>query len=199
MDTQWLVWGLIIIGVLLLILVYNALVRKYHQVQLSLSSIDAIFKQRHELIPQLVETAKHYMGYERDLIVTVVQMRSRVGNEQSVTSQERAAAERELALATRDLLLASEAYPNLRSSEHFTQLIDALDKVEDNLFATRRAYNASVVDYNTVAALFPICFLARFFSFQPAKLLTIEQSERSVPLLNDLFGGNGNGKKGGRP
>jgi LemA protein len=164
-TTGWIVLGVIVVIVLWAISVYNSLVAMRQRVNQSFADIDVQLKQRHDLIPNLVETVKGYAAHERGTLEAVVQERNAAiaapGIEQKV------AAENMLTGALRQLFALSEAYPNLKANENFRQLQDQLSDIENKLAAARRFFNNAVQEFNTGIQQFPAALFASIFGFHP--------------------------------
>ncbi|MEP3278940.1 MAG: LemA family protein [Stappiaceae bacterium] len=180
-----LTWILLVVIVLIgiyAVTIYNRLVKNRQMVREGWSGIDVQLKRRANLIPNLVETVKGYMSHERETLETVTQMRA---NTQSVSGDDiagRAKAEGALGMALGKLFAVAENYPDLKASENFQELQEALDKVEHELQMARRYYNGTVRNLNTLVESFPSNLIAGQFKFRPADYFEIENAEdRAVP------------------
>jgi len=149
----------------LLIASYNGLVRLRVRADSSWSDIDVQLKRRHDLIPNLVETVKGYASHEKSTFEDIAKYRSAAM--QASTPVERSAAEGQLTAALKTLFAVAENYPQLRASEQFTSLQNALQEVENTIQEARRYYNAVVRDYNTKLQTFPTSIIAGIFNFAP--------------------------------
>jgi LemA protein len=176
---------LVVLAALVLIVIgmYNGLVRLRVQCDNAWADIDVQLKRRYDLIPNLVETVKGYAGHERSTLEAVVSARNR-----AMTAQGPAAkgeAEGMLAGALRQLFALAEAYPQLRAVESFTQLQNTLAQIEDTLQNARRYYNAVVRDLNTRIAQFPSSLIAGMFNFKPREFFEITApAEREAPKVS---------------
>jgi LemA protein len=176
---------LVLLAALVLIVIgmYNGLVRLRVQCDNAWADIDVQLKRRYDLIPNLVETVKGYAGHERGTLEAVVNARNR-----AMTAQGPAAkgeAEGMLAGALRQLFALAEAYPQLRAVESFTQLQNTLAQIEDTLQNARRYYNAVVRDLNTRIAQFPSSLIAGMFNFTPREFFEITApAEREAPKVS---------------
>src|SRR5437868_14703398 len=150
--------------VLLLGMIYNSLVQLRVRSESAWSDIDVQLKRRHDLIPNLVETVKGYAAHEKGTFEDIAKYRSMAM--QATAPADRAAAENQLTGALKTLFAVSEAYPQLRASEEFTQLQGSLNQTEDSIQNSRRYYNAVVRDLNTRIQSFPTNILAGMFGFQ---------------------------------
>src|SRR5207344_3445410 len=155
----------IVVAVVVLLLVvvwmYNSLVRLKVQTDNAWADIDVQLKQRHDLIPNLVETVKGYAGHERGTLEAVVQARNAAMAAQGPAQQ--AAAENALTGALRQMFALSEAYPNLKANENFQQLQAELTDLENKIAASRRFFNNAVQEYNTGIQRFPAALFASAF------------------------------------
>ena len=174
------VWIIVIVVALLavvLIAVYNRLVRLRQNVQESWSAIDTELRRRYDLIPNLVETVKGYAAHEQGTFEAVVQARNAaVAN--TGTPQAQAQTENALTGALNKLFALSEAYPQLRASENFNQLQAQLTDTETRLSQARRFYNANVRELNTAVQSFPSSLIAGGFGFHAEQYFETEDAAR---------------------
>ena len=162
-TTGWIVLGVIVVIVLWAITVYNGLVAMRQRVGQAFADIDVQLKQRHDLIPNLVETVKGYAAHERGTFDAVVQARNAAMAAQ--TPGQVAAAENQLTGALRGLLALGEAYPDLKASANFQQLQNELADIENKIAAARRFFNNAVQEYNTGIQRFPAALFASMLGF----------------------------------
>src|SRR6476661_6586166 len=134
----WIVLGVIVLVALWIMMVYNGLVAMRQRVNQAFADIDVQMKQRHDLLPNLVETVKGYAGHERGTLEAVVQARNAAVTAQSGGVAAQAAAENALSGTLRQLFALSEAYPDLKASANFQQLQAELTDIENKLAAARR-------------------------------------------------------------
>jgi LemA protein len=162
-TTGWIVIGVIVVIVIWAISIYNGLVTMRQRTNQAFADIDVQLKQRHDLIPNLVETVKGYAAHERGTLEAVIQARNTAiaapGVEQKVQ------AENMLTGALRQLFALSENYPNLKANANFQQLQDQLSDIENKLAASRRFFNNAVQEYNTGIQVFPASLFAGRFGF----------------------------------
>ncbi len=171
------VLGLILVGI------YNGMVRARNRVDEAWSGIDVQLKRRHDLIPNLVETVKGYATHEREVFEAVTQARAAAMGAQ--TPAQSAAAEGALTGALGRLFAVAEAYPQLRASENFQQLQAELTNTEDQISGARRIYNGNVQDYNTRIQTFPGAVLAGPFGFTKREFFEIDSpGDRDVPTVS---------------
>ena len=163
MSTGWIVLGVIVIIVLFAFGAYNRLVALSQRAGQSFADIDVQLKQRHDLIPNLIETVKGYAAHERGTLDAVVQARNAAIAAQSPGQV--AAAENQLTGALRGLLALGEAYPDLKASANFQQLQGELSDLENKIAASRRFFNNAVQEYNTGIQRFPAALFAGMLGF----------------------------------
>ena len=149
-TSSWIILGVIVVLALFVITTYNGLVTLRQRVNQSFSDIDVQLKQRHDLIPNLVETVKGYAAHERGTLEAVVQARNAAVTAQGPAQQ--AAAENALTGALRQIFALQEAYPNLKANENFQQLQAELTDLENKIAASRRVTSrppviASIIDW----------------------------------------------------
>ena len=166
----------IAVGVFVL---YNGLVQLKVRADGAWADIDVQLKRRHDLIPNLVETVKGYAGHEKGTLEAVINARSRAMSAQGAA--DRAEAENMLTGTLKSLFALSEAYPQLRASENFSQLQATLGEIEDAIQNARRYYNAVVRDLNTRILQFPSNLIARSFGFREREFFEIDAGERAAP------------------
>jgi len=176
MDTSWIVL-LVLLGTagllfLLAIGIYNGLVRGRNETKNAWSQIDVQLKRRHDLIPNLVETAKGYMKHESATLEAVIRARQVAIDAGSVG--EHAKAENALSGTLRSLFAVAENYPQLRANENMLKLQEELASTENRIGFARQAYNDSVMHYNTSIEVFPAVLFAGMFGFRAAEHFELE-------------------------
>jgi LemA protein len=159
---------LIIVGVLVLIALwvmslYNGLVRLRNRRQNAFADIDVQLRQRHDLVPQLVETVKGYAGHEKEVFTKITEARSAAMS--ATTIDGKIAAEQQLTTALAGLKVQVEAYPDLKANQNFLQLQEELSDIENKLAASRRFFNAATTEYNNSVESFPSNLIAKNFGF----------------------------------
>src|SRR5215469_3623166 len=177
-TTGWIVLGVIVVLVLWVISIYNGLVGMRQRVGQAFADIDVQLKQRHDLIPNLVETVKGYAAHERGTLEEVVKARNAAMTAQGPAQQ--AQAENQLSGALRQLFALSEAYPDLKANQNFQQLQSELSDIENKLAAARRFFNNAVQEYNTGIQQFPAVLLAGSLGFAPKEFFDVGVEERKV-------------------
>ncbi|HET7850577.1 MAG TPA: LemA family protein [Pseudolabrys sp.] len=159
----WIVIGVIVVVVLWIISIFNSLVAMRQRVNQAFADIDVQLKQRHDLIPNLVETVKGYAAHERGTLEAVIQARNTAIAAPGV--EQKVAAENMLTGALRQLFALSESYPDLKANQNFQQLQAELTDIENKLAASRRFFNNAVQEYNTGIQRFPAALFAAMFGF----------------------------------
>ncbi|ETR76833.1 membrane protein [Afipia sp. P52-10] len=163
MSTGWIVLGVLVVLAFWVFSVYNGLVAMRQRVDQAFADVDVQLKQRHDLIPNLVETVKGYAGHERGTLEEVVKARNAALTAQGPAQV--AAAEGQLTTALRGLLALSEAYPDLKANANFQQLQTELSDIENKLAASRRFFNNAVQEYNTGIQQLPAALFAASLGF----------------------------------
>jgi LemA protein len=164
-TATWIVLAFVIVALIWAISVYNGLITMRQRVSQSFADIDVQLKQRHDLVPNLVETVKGYAAHERGTLDAVVQARNSAIAAPGV--EQRVAAENALSGALRQLFALSENYPNLKANTNFQQLQSDLSDIENKLAASRRFFNNAVQEYNTGIQQFPAAMFAAALGFHP--------------------------------
>jgi len=157
-TSTWIVLGAIALLVIWVIIIYNGLVAMRQRVNQAFADVDVQLKQRHDLVPNLVETVKGYAAHERGTLEAVVQARNAAMTAQGPAQM--AQAENMLSGALRQLFALSEAYPDLKANQNFQQLQMELSDLENKIAAARRFFNNAVQEYNTGIQQFPAVLLA---------------------------------------
>ncbi len=176
----WIIIGLIVLFVLWIIMIYYGLVALRQRVNQAFSDIDVQTKQRHDLIPNLVETVKGYAAHERGTLEAVVQARNAAVTAQAGGVAAQAAAENVLSGALRQLFALSEAYPDLKANQNFQQLQTELSDIENKIAAARRFFNNAVQEYNTGIQQFPAVLMAGALGFTQKEFFDVGVDERKV-------------------
>src|SRR4026209_569832 len=154
----------ILIIVLWMVSLYNKLVRLRNRRQNAFADIDVQLRQRHDLVPQLVETVKGYAGHEKEVLMRVTEARSAAVNAGSIDAK--IAAEQQLTSALQGLKISVEAYPDLKANQNFLQLQEELSDIENKLAAARRFFNGATTEYNNAVETFPSNLIANNFGFK---------------------------------
>ena len=188
--------GLIVLVVVLVVVAlwvisaYNRLIHLKNQVFNAWKQIDVQLKRRHDLIPNLVETVKGAMQFERQTLEAVIQARNQaVAASNSGSVAQTAAAEGALTGALRQLFALVENYPDLKATSNVAQLQEELTSTENKIAFARQMYNDTATQYNTAQAQFPTNTVAGLAKATPAELWEItDAAERAVPKVDLSFG-----------
>ncbi len=177
-TTGWIILGVIVVLVLWAITIYNGLVALRQRANQAFADIDVQLKQRHDLIPNLVETVKGYASHERGTLEAVVQARNAAIAAPGV--EQKVAAENMLTGALRQLFALSEAYPDLKANTNFQQLQTELSDIENKLAAARRFFNNAVQEYNTGIQQFPAALFASMFGFHQQQFFDLGETRAQL-------------------
>ncbi len=180
---------LIVLGVIAVVVVgwvvgmYNGLVRLRNAVKNGWSQIDVQLKRRHDLIPNLIETAKGYMTHERETLENITKARNLAANASGVGDQSKA--EGGLGQALSNFFVVVESYPDLKANQNFLSLQEELSSTENKIGFSRQAYNDSAMRFNNKIEMFPSNIIAGMFNFDQAEFFEIEdEAERDVPKVS---------------
>lgn len=178
METFLLIFlGLFVVVGGYLVMVYNGLVRMRQRINQSFADIDVQLKQRHDLVPNLVETVKGYATHEKSTFEEVIRARNAAVAVAPGQSQQ-AAAENMLSGALGKLFALAEAYPDLKANTNFQQLQSELGDIENKIAAARRFFNNSVSEFNASIEAFPAVLFARNFGFTPREFFDLGDNGR---------------------
>jgi LemA protein len=181
----WAVVGIVVLGFVWLISIYNGLVASRNRFKNAFAQIDVQLKRRYDLIPNLVETAKGYLKHERGTLEAVIAARAgaQSANQRAAANPADAdamkqlmAAEAGLSGALGKLFALSESYPDLKANQTMMQISEELTSTENKISFARQAYNDAVMSYNTGIESFPNNFVAGFGGFKEATLLQATES-----------------------
>jgi LemA protein len=156
--------GIIVILVLMTISLYNRLVKLRNNREQAFADVDVQLKQRHDMIPQLVDSVKGYMGHERGVLTEITEARANAMK--ATTINDKIAAETRLSTALDGLKVAVEAYPDLKASQNFLDLQNEIADVENKIAAARRFFNSATKELNVATELFPSNIIATIFNFK---------------------------------
>ena len=177
-TTGWIIIGVIVAVALWVMGIYNSLVALGQRVSQAFADIDVQLRQRHDLIPNLVETVKGYATHERGTLEAVVQARTAAVNAQGQDAK--GAAETQLSGALGKLFALAEAYPDLKANANFQQLQTELSDIENKLAAARRFFNNAVSEYNARIQQFPAALFAASFGFTPRTFFDLGEERKTV-------------------
>jgi len=177
----FIVLGVLVVGALYLIVVYNGLVRLKNEVENSFAQIDVQLKRRNDLIPNLIETVKGYAKHEREVLENVTKARTAMMN--ATTVDDKAKASNMLSNTLKSLFAVAENYPQLKANENFLQLQEELSGTENKIAYSRQHYNDVVMEFNVRIQVFPNNLLAGPMGFGKKELFSTPEAERAVPKV----------------
>ncbi len=175
----------IVLIIVFVVSIYNKLVKLRERVRNAFSQIDVQLERRHDLIPNLVETAKGYMSHEKETLEGVISARASAtqarievnGDPANIAAMGKlAGAEAGLTSALGKLLAVSEAYPDLKANENMSQLSEELTTTENKIAFARQNYNDQVTTYQTYKTTFPPVFIANSFGFADSAYLDLDET-----------------------
>ncbi len=189
--TGWIITGVVVaVFVIVLVIVvgmYNTLVRKRIDTENGWAQIDVQLKRRYDLIPNLVETVKGYASHEKETLENVIQARNQAVQVPSdaMHAAQKAGAENMLTQALGRLFALSEAYPDLKANQNFAQLQEEISSTENKIGYARQHYNDTVGRYDEAIQSFPSNIVAGVFNFKPAEYFELEEAEaREAPKVS---------------
>jgi LemA protein len=180
-TAAWITLALLALLALVVVLVYNRLVRLRNRVENAWSQVDVQLRRRYDLIPNLVETVKGYASHERATFEEVT--RARAAAQQAGTVAEQGQAENLLTAAIGRLFAVAEAYPELRASDNFRDLQAQLEETEDRIQVSRQVYNDTVLTYENARQTVPTNLVATTFGFHAKDYFEIEPAAREAPRV----------------
>lgn len=175
---EWIILGVIALVAVYGVVTYNGLVAMRQRVDQAYADIDVQLHQRHDLIPNLVETVKGYAAHERETLDAVISARTRATQAQGPADQ--AAAEGLLTGALGRLFALAESYPDLKANQNFLGLQSELAAVEDKLAAARRFFNNAVSEFNAAIQSFPAVLFAKSLGFQERAFFDVGEDRRAT-------------------
>src|SRR6476646_3234515 len=182
-------WGLIILIAIIVILViflislYNGLVQRRLRIDEAFAQIEVQLKRRHDLIPNLVNAVKGYMGFEQKVLTDVTNARAAAVAAGAQCPTQQAAAENALTGSLRSLFAVVENYPELKANENVLALQEQLTTTENQISFSRQDYNATVLDYNTNIQTFPAVLIAGILGFIKRDFFDAEPEAANVPVV----------------
>jgi len=176
----------IFVVVIAVVSIYNRLIGLKNKVEYANGAVDAMFKQRYDLIPNLVAAVKQYMQHEGTLLERLVSLRTE-SQKPNLSNEEKGKLNEQLDTAIKSFNIAVENYPNLKASEQFTMLQASLNECEGQLAAARRTYNAAVMDYNNAIEMFPTNIFASMMNYQRKEMIKATETEQQKPNVAELF------------
>lgn len=175
--TLIIILGIVVIVVIMLVSMYNSLVKLRNNRENAFADIDVQLKQRHDLIPQLVDTVKGYASHEKETLDRVIRARNGAVNARSI--DDKIAAENQLTSALSGLKITLEAYPDLKANQNFLQLQEEISDVENKLAAVRRYFNSATKELNNAVQTFPSNMIAGMFGFRKEIMFDLGTEQRA--------------------
>ncbi len=178
----WVVLGILLVGVLWIIVMFNGLVRSRQEVQSAWSQIDVQLKRRHDLIPNVVESVKGYISHERGTLESVIKARTQAVSATGLA--DKAQAENMLTQTLRSLFAVVEKYPDLKANQNVLALQEELTSTENKISFARQFYNDQAMRLNTMIQSAPTNIVANATGFKTAEFFQLEAAaERGVPRV----------------
>jgi LemA protein len=173
--------AIIVLFILMAVSLYNRLVKLRNNREQAFADVDVQLKQRHDLIPQLVDSVKGYMGHERGVLTDITEARTNAMK--ATTINEKIEAENKLSTALEGLKVSVEAYPDLKASQNFMELQNEIADIENKIAAARRFFNSATKELNVATELFPSNLIATLFNFkrEPMFELGNQRAEAEQP------------------
>ncbi len=171
---------------LIVMSMYNGLIRKKNEVVNAFGGMDVQLKKRYDLIPNLISTVKQYMTHERELLTKVTELRTKALNA-DLSDESKVDLDNQITHAMKGIMVAVENYPDLKANQNFLNLQRTMNEVESQISASRRAYNAAVTDFNNGVQMFPSSIIAGMMKLVPKKVFEIPDVERQNVNAKDLF------------
>lgn len=175
-----------VLFVLIIVSMYNGLIRRRNEVENAFGGMDVQLKKRYDLIPNLVETVKQYATHEKELLTKVTEMRAKATNG-TLNSDEKVALDNQISAGMKSIMVAVENYPDLKANENFMNLQRTLNEIESQISAARRTYNAVITDYNNGIQSFPQVILAGMMSMKAKEVFVIPEAERQNVNVKNMF------------
>ncbi|WP_315021472.1 LemA family protein [Capnocytophaga leadbetteri] len=185
---MYMIIGAVVVLLLLYIAgVFNGISKRRNQIENAISSLDALFIQRAELIPNLIETAKQYMAFEKETLTKIAELRKPINLSDITESDNPYAGTDSTGVALKAFMLQAEAYPELESNQQFNYLQRQLTECEEQLSAGRRFLSASITDYNDAIVVFPKNLMANVFGFKKYQWQYATTEQRKAVDAKALF------------
>jgi len=170
--------GLIVLIALWAVSLYNRLIRLRNSREQAFADVDVQLKQRHDMIPQLVEAVRGYMQHERGVLTELTEARANAM--QAKTINEKISAEQRLSTALDGLRVAVEAYPDLKASQNFLDLQNEIADIENKIAAAKRFFNSATKELNTAIEIFPSNLVATLFNFKREPMFDLGEQRTTV-------------------
>ena len=185
-TTLIIVIAVVVVLALIVISLYNGLIRKKNEVVNAFGGMDVQLKKRYDLIPNLIETVKQYMTHERELLTQVTELRTKATSG-TLSDDEKVNLDNEISQVVKGIMVAVENYPDLKANDNFLNLQRTMNEVESQISAARRAYNAAVTDFNNGVQTFPSNIMAGMMGLTIKAVFEIPEVERENIDAKALF------------
>ena len=176
--------AIVVVIALFLVAIYNGLVTRRNRIDEAFAQIDVQLKRRHDLIPNLVNAVKGYMGFEQSVLTRVTEARAAAVAAGAQGPHDQAQAENALTGALRSLFAVVENYPDLKANQNVMQLQEELTTTENQISFARQHYNATVLDYNNSLQTIPAVFIAGPMGFTKREFFDAEPEAQQVPNVD---------------
>ena len=176
--------GIVLVIIFVFIYSYNTIVQRKNEVENAYGSIDVMLKKRFDLLPNLIELTKEYMGHEKEILTQITELRSSLGNNQS--TNEKIKKHNKLQKNAGTILINMEQYPELRSNQNFIMLHKTWNTTEEQLSASRRYFNSAVTRYNNSIEVFPNNIVAAMFNFYKRYVFEVGEEIQNIHA-KDVF------------
>lgn len=186
MITTIIIFGVALLLVLIIVGMYNNLIRKRNEVDNAFGGMDVQLKKRYDLIPNLVATVKQYATHETELLTKITEMRAKATSGK-ISTEEKIALDNQISAGMKSIMVAVENYPDLKASESFLNLQRTLNEIESQISASRRTYNAVITDFNNAIQTFPSNLIAGIMKLQRKEVFVIPEAERQNVDVKSLF------------
>jgi LemA protein len=180
----WVILGILAVVIIGGVLIYNGLIQRRLRIDEAFAQIEVQLKRRWDLIPNLVNAVKGYMGFEQSVLENVTAARANAVAAGAQGPAEQAAAENALTSSLRSLFAVVENYPELKANQNVLELQEQLTTTENQIGFARQHYNAVVLDYNTSIATVPNVFIAGPMGFRPREFFDAEPEAAQVPTVD---------------
>ncbi|HYO43054.1 MAG TPA: LemA family protein [Candidatus Limnocylindrales bacterium] len=176
--------AIVVVIVIVFVGIYNGLVTRRNRIDEALGQIEVQLKRRHDLIPNLVQAVKGYMGFEQDVLTRVTEARASAVAAGAQGPAQQASAENMLTGALRSLFAVVENYPDLKANQNVMQLQEELTTTENQISFSRQHYNATVLDYNNTIQTIPSVLIAGPLGFSKREFFDAEPEAEAVPNVD---------------
>ncbi|MDM8558216.1 LemA family protein [Candidatus Parabeggiatoa sp. HSG14] len=183
MSSTLIIIVVLVVVAITVLVIYNSIIGRKNQVEYAFGGIEVMLKKRYDLIPNLVKTVQGYATHERELLEKITTLRTQAlkGN---LSNDEKVELNNQMSGTLGQIMVAVESYPELKANENFLHLQSSLNEVEEQISASRRAYNAAVNDFNNSIEMFPGSVMAGMMNFKRKKGFEISNTERQNVNVN---------------